>query len=158
MATVENTSVVGSKMPTTAAFIGGKTTEAGKKLIASLPLPASKVAPEEQLMLLGMAKDVEEAEIMLTGQVSGSHQPAMIYTAPEVDENPHAKNAFEDISDYTVQLYESIAAGHADPSVLKVINQTREFLENGVAPHKGIDDVDRLLMRKRYLMGTATDK
>merc|ERR1719498_20806 len=77
----------------------------------------------------------------------------MIYSAPEIDENPHAKNAYEDISDYTVQLYESIAAGHTDPSVLKVINQTRAFLEDGVAPHKGIDDVDRLLMRKRYLMG-----
>jgi hypothetical protein len=45
---------------------------------------------------------------------------ALIYSAPEEDENPHAKNAFEDIADATVQLYEAIAAGHSDPSVLKV--------------------------------------
>ena len=35
----------------------------------------------------------------------------------------------------------------------KVIEQTRAFLEAGQAPQRGIDDVDRLLMRKRYLMG-----
>ncbi len=35
----------------------------------------------------------------------------------------------------------------------QVIEQTRQFLEAGKAPQRGIDDVDRLLMRKRYLMG-----
>lgn len=34
-----------------------------------------------------------------------------------------------------------------------MIEQTRAFLESGAAPQRGIDDVDRLLMRKRYLMG-----
>ncbi len=121
-------------------------------LLKSLPMSTDEVSAEEQLMLLGYAKDEASAEKMLTGTNKRSHQ-TMIYKAPDIDENPHAENAFQDLSDATVQLYESIAAGHQDPSVLKVINETREFLENGKAPKKGIDDVDRLLMRKRYLMG-----
>lgn len=75
-------------------------------------------------MLLGMAEDEEAAQVMLgqtpKSRASNGEAAALIYSAPELDENPHAENAFQDIADATVQLYEAIAAGHSDPSVLKV--------------------------------------
>ena len=92
-------------------------------IIDALPMSTDEVSAEEQLMLLGMAEDEEAAQVML-GQTpksrSSNGEAALIYSAPELDENPHAENAFQDIADATVQLYEAIAAGHSDPSVLKV--------------------------------------
>ena len=49
-------------------------------------------------------------------------------------------------------MHEAIAAGHSDPAVLTVIQQTVAFFENGTAPLKGLDEIDRLLMRKRHML------
>ncbi len=45
-----------------------------------------------------------------------------------------------------------MAAGHTDPAVLSVIEHSIAFFERGVAPPKGLDEIDRLLMRKRNMM------
>lgn len=105
-----------------AVMIGGYSARA-QEIINQLPMPVDQVSAEEQLMLLGAAESEEEAQRILgldPTKQAGGEGGALIYSAPEEDENPHAKNAFEDIADATVQLYEAIAAGHSDPSVLKV--------------------------------------
>jgi len=100
---------------------GGYSPEA-QRIIDALPMSTDDVSAEEQLMLLGMAESEEAAQVMLgqSPRQNSGDSAALIYSAPEIDENPHAENAFQDIADATVQLYESIAAGHSDPSVLKV--------------------------------------
>ena len=70
----------------------------------------------------------------------------------QLEENPHADNAQQDLSDAAMQLQEAVAAGHTDPAVLSVINHSIAFFERGVAPPKGLDEIDRLLMRKRNMM------
>jgi hypothetical protein len=56
------------------------------------------------------------------------------------------------MADAALQLQEAIAAGHSDPAVLTVIAQTAAFFSNGSAPVKGLDEIDRLLMRKRHML------
>ncbi len=56
------------------------------------------------------------------------------------------------MADAVLQLHESIAAGHTDQAVRTVIEQAQAFLERGEAPPKGLDEIDRLLMRKRFML------
>ena len=56
------------------------------------------------------------------------------------------------MADAVLQMHEAIAAGHTDPAVRTVIAQTVAFFENGTAPLKGLDEIDRLLMRKRHML------
>jgi hypothetical protein len=51
-----------------------------------------------------------------------------------------------------LQLQESVAAGHTDPSVLKSINETKSFFLYGIQPKRGLDDIDKLMIRKRFMM------
>merc|ERR1712054_178756 len=68
--------------------------------------------------------------------------------------------AVEEMSDAMMQLQEAVAAAHTDPSILKVINQTKDFFLYGIQPTRGLDDVDKLMTRKRTLVeqcGNMTD-
>jgi len=120
-------------------------------LLQALPMSTDEATAEEQIMLMGWAKDENAASLILTGQ-SNAPQPAMLYTAPELDENPHAEGAIQNMADAVLQMHEAIAAGHTDPAVKTVIAQTVAFFENGTAPLKGLDEIDRLLMRKRHML------
>lgn len=63
-------------------------------IINALPMSTDEATAEEQIMLMGWARDENAASLMLTGQANAP-QPAMLYTAPELDENPHAENAIQ---------------------------------------------------------------
>ncbi len=64
------------------------------RLLQALPMPTDEATAEEQLVLMGYAKDEAGASLLLTGQAN-TPRPAMLYTAPELDENPHAENAIQ---------------------------------------------------------------
>lgn len=133
-------------------FMRSQTSDGYKKVLNALPMPEGDATAEEQLELLGYAEDTDAASLILTGKKDSGAQPIMLYTAQEIDENPNAEHAIQDMADAVLQLHESIAAGHTDPAVQTVIKQAREFLEQGVAPPKGLDEIDRLLMRKRFML------
>lgn len=134
-------------------FMRSQTSDGYKKVLNALPMPEGDASAEEQLELLGYAEDTAAASLILTGKKDSDTQaPVMLYTAQEIDENPNAEHAIQDMADAVLQLHESIAAGHTDPAVQTVIKQARDFLERGVAPPKGLDEIDRLLMRKRFML------
>ena len=58
-----------------------------------------------------------QASLILTGH---AEQPTPKLYTPEIEDNPHAENALQDLADVAMQLQEAIAAGHTDPGVLKV--------------------------------------
>ncbi len=122
--------------------------------VKGLPLPLEKASIEEQLMLLGYAKTEEEAALMAYGE-KGRKDPnktPQLYTALDPEEDERAMKAIEEMSDAMMQLQEAVAAAHTDPSVLKVINQTRDFFLYGIQPVRGLDAVDKLMTRKRTLV------
>jgi hypothetical protein len=120
-------------------------------IIKQLPYSVDMVPAEEQLMLLGHANTAEEASLILTGGRKSTIKP-QLYSAPDPEEDERAARAIEEMADLMQQLQESVAAGSSDPSVLKVINESTQFFENGVQPKRGLDAVDKLLMRKKTLM------
>jgi len=123
--------------------------------VKGLPLPLEQASVEEQLMLLGYAKTEEEAQIIAYGtkmQKKDKDKKPQLYSALDPEEDERAKKAIEEMSDAMVQLQESVAAAHTDPSVLKVINQTRDFFLYGIQPERGLDAVDKLMTRKRTLI------
>ena len=126
--------------------------QANARVIGSLPFSVEQVPAEEQLMLLGRASTEEEAQIMVYGHVRDSNKVAQLYTAPDPEEDERAAKAMEEMADAMVQLQEAVAAGHTDPSVLEVINETKSFFLHGVQPKRGLDAVDKFMMRKRTMM------
>ncbi len=135
--------------------------QANAQLIKSLPLPIDQVSAEEQLMLLGMASTAEEAALIVSGgRTPNQQEVGQLYTAPDPEEDERAAKAIEEMADAMLQLQEAVAAGPTDPSILKVINQSKDFFERGIQPTRGLDEVDKLLMRKNTLMqdcGNRTD-
>ena len=120
--------------------------------LSGLPFSTDMVSAEEQLMLMGRATTEEEAQVMIYGKVRDSGQVAQLYTAPDPEDDERAAKAMEEMADAMLQLQESVAAGHTDPSVLKTINETKSFFLHGIQPKRGLDDVDKLMIRKRFLM------
>jgi hypothetical protein len=123
--------------------------------VKGLPLPLEQASVEEQLMLLGYAKTEEEAQLIAYGtkvKKKDQDKKPQLYSALDPEEDERAKKAVEEMSDAMVQLQEAVAAAHTDPSVLKVINQTRDFFLYGIQPERGLDAVDKLMTRKRTLI------
>ena len=123
--------------------------------VKGLPLPLEQASVEEQLMLLGYAKTEEEAQLIAYGgkmKTRNKDEKPQLYSALDPEEDERAKKAMEEMSDAMMQLQEAVAAAHTDPSVLKVINQTRDFFLYGIQPKRGLDDVDKLMTRKRTLI------
>ena len=111
------------------------------------------VPAEEQLMLLGYASTEKEAQLILTGgRERDENVTPQLYSAPDPEEDERAARAIEEMADCMLQLQESVASGPTDPSILKVINESKAFFEFGVQPTRGLDAVDKLLMRKKTLM------
>jgi len=106
-------------------------------------------------MLLGYAKTEEEAALIAYGGRKKARDPnkaPQLYSALDPEEDERAKKAIEEMSDAMMQLQEAVAAAHTDPSVLKVINQTKDFFLYGIQPTRGLDDVDKLMTRKRTMV------
>jgi hypothetical protein len=102
--------------------------QANAQLIKSLPLPIDQVSAEEQLMLLGMASTAEEAALIVSGgRTPNQQEVGQLYTAPDPEEDERAAKAIEEMADAMLQLQEAVAAGPTDPSILKVINQSKDF-------------------------------
>ena len=102
-----------------------KKMSAANTLAAGLPLPEDVMSHQEQLLLLGLAKDNEEAEAMLKragAQVALSNAAAgggerreapTLYTAPDPNEDPEAKRAMEELAVLALQVQNVIASGTA---------------------------------------------
>merc|ERR1719421_2279816 len=123
--------------------------------VKGLPLSLEQASVEEQLMLLGYAKTEEEAALIAYGGKKKARDPnkaPQLYSALDPEEDERAKKAIEEMADAMMQLQESVAAAHTDPSVLKVINQTKDFFLYGIQPTRGLDDVDKLMTRKRTMV------
>jgi hypothetical protein len=131
--------------------------------VKGLPLSLDQASVEEQLMLLGYAKTEEEAALIAYGgkkKMRDKNKVPQLYTALDPEEDERAMKAVEEMSDAMMQLQEAVAAAHTDPSILKVINQTKDFFLYGIQPTRGLDDVDKLMTRKRTLVeqcGNMTD-
>jgi hypothetical protein len=123
--------------------------------VKGLPLSLDQASVEEQLMLLGYAKTEEEAALIAYGGRKKARDPnkaPQLYSALDPEEDERAKKAIEEMSDAMMQLQEAVAAAHTDPSVLRVINQTKDFFLYGIQPKRGLDDVDKLMTRKRTMV------
>ena len=120
--------------------------------LSGLPFSTDMVSAEEQLMLMGRASTEEEAQVMIYGAARDTTKVAQLYTAPDPEDDERAAKAMEEMADAMLQLQESVAAGHRDPSVLKTINETKAFFLHGIQPKRGLDDVDKLMIRKRFMM------
>jgi len=147
--------------------------------VAGLPFPTDQITAEEQLMLYnGLdAKFVfcvsslmlvswnhspwcvrcrSEAQLMVA-EVEGE-PAATLYSAPDPEEDERAKDAMDDLAAAVLQLQRSVGLGQVDNATLTVINKTKNFLEHGVMPWKGLDEVDQLLLRKLSILKQCGDE
>ena len=100
-------------------------------------------------MLLGEARDYEEASLMVFGKDGSERPPPQLYTAPDPTEDPEAQRVMEHLSSLAVQLQTSLAFGSDYCNATKaVINATRDFFQHGVLPRAGLDDLDQYLLKK----------
>lgn len=73
---------------------------------------------------------------------------AQLYAAPDPEDDERAQDAMNDLAKNVLQLQRSVAAGQVDNATLTVINKTKNFLQHGVMPWRGLDEIDQLLLRK----------
>ena len=98
------------RMWATRLHIFGDTAEEEKLLsaanqkIAGLPIPTDVMPAEEQLMLLGIARDNEEASLMVFGP-RGERPPPQLYSAPDPEEDPEAERAMEHLASLAGIVY-----------------------------------------------------
>mgnify|MGYP005993402829 CR=1 FL=1 len=125
---------------------------------------ATKVDSYEKLLLLhGGADSFEEAKAVVlseTNPAAAKYSPsgASLYTAiPIENDDDDADLARLQLSNAVLELQDAVAAGHDEVSVLKTINKTRAFFEHGVRPRPGMDPVDKMMKRKRDLLGDCGD-
>jgi hypothetical protein len=139
----------------TRLHIFGDTTEeekllsAANQMIAGLPIPVDVMPAEEQLMLLGMAKNSDEASLIVLGPQGGEQPKPQLYSAPDPSEDPEAERAMEHLAFLAVQLQNSLATGSDFCNATKVVlNETRDFFQYGVLPRPGLDELDQYLLKK----------
>lgn len=122
--------------------------------IAGLPVSTDVMPAEEQLMLLGMARDNDEASLMLFGEDINERPAPQLYTAPDPKEDPEAQRAMENLAFLAVQLQTSLTVGSDYCNATKtVINQTRDFFHHGILPKAGLDELDQYLLKKLGMIG-----
>ena len=137
-------------------------------LIRQLPVSTETIDPETQLMMLGMAADIEEATEMIKkaapkksdGDIAGpivataldgsseAVRP-QLYDAPDPEEDDMAKMQMERLAMLAAQTQRSVLMGNAVYNATQeVVNQTQAFFQDGILPPVGLDALDRLLMKK----------
>lgn len=115
--------------------------------IAGLPIPVDQMPAEEQLMLLGLAKDSDEAALMVMGP--GERPPPQLYSAPDPTEDPEAEKAMEELALLAAQAQNVISSGNIFLNATRtVLNYTRNFFLHGVLPPSGLDELDDFLLKK----------
>lgn len=69
--------------------------------------------------------------------------------APDPDEDPEAQKAMEHLATLAAQVYSVISTGNVVNNATRaVLNQTRQFFQNGVMPQAGLDELDDFLLKK----------
>ena len=124
-----------------------KLLSSANSLIAGLPVPTDVIPAEEQLMLLGVARDNDEAAIMVSGP--RNRPPPQLYSAPDPTEDPEAQRAMEHLASLAAQLQSSILSGIVFENATDIVlNETRLFFQYGVLPQAGLDELDQYLLKK----------
>jgi len=129
------------------------------KAIAGLPLSEDQMPAEEQLMLLGLARDSNEAALILSGNgnnpdsgasaAAADRPPPQLYSAPDPEEDHEAQRGMENLALLAVQAQNVISSGNAVLNATQaVLNQTKDFFVHGVLPKAGLDDLDMFLLKK----------
>ncbi|KAK3247894.1 hypothetical protein CYMTET_42624 [Cymbomonas tetramitiformis] len=126
---------------------------------------------QEEQDMLAPAEDPHTLEwpgmgaIALSNEVSAVQMySANLFSGGDGDANILAKDASKSLARAAVQLQESVAATtlqqSSDPSIISALNATKNFFFYGMAPVKGLDELDRVLVRKMEMMercGTHDD-
>ena len=116
-------------------------------IAAGLPVSTDVMPAEEQLMLLGLAQDNEQAALMISG--NRERVAPQLYSAPDPSEDPEAQKAMEHLATLALQVQNVIVNGNLGLNATKlVINQTREFFQHGIMPAPGLDPLDDFLLKK----------
>lgn len=80
-------------------------------MLAGLPIPVDQMPAEEQLMLLGIAKDTDEAALMVHGPAEDRPLPHL-YAASDPEEDPDAKRAMEQLAYFALQVQNVLNSGN----------------------------------------------
>eukprot|EP01039_Chlorochromonas_danica_P003198 gene3198-3501_t len=117
-------------------------------IIAGLPIPVDQMPAEEQLMLLGLARDNIEASVMAAGG-GAARPPPQLYSAPDPTEDYEADRAMQHLATLAVQAQRAVAANNLALNATRaVMNRTRDFFQHGVLPMAGLDELDHFLLKK----------
>lgn len=118
------------------------------QMIAGLPIPVDQMPAEEQLMLLGIAKDNIQAALIASGP-NGAGPPPQLYNAPDPEEDHEADRAMQNLATLAVQAQRTVSSGNTGMNVTQaVLNHTRNFFVHGVLPMAGLDELDNFLLKK----------
>lgn len=72
-----------------------------------------------------------------------------MFIAPDPEEDPEAQKAMEHLATLAAQVYSVISTGNVVNNATRaVLNQTRQFFQNGVMPQAGLDELDDFLLKK----------
>lgn len=123
------------------------------RAIAGLPLSTDDMPAEEQLMLLGYARDSVEAALIVSGKPFNSNgeapPPPQLYSAPDPEDDWEAQRGMENLALLAVQAQNVISSGNVMLNATEfVLNQTRDFFVHGVLPGAGLDELDHFLLKK----------
>lgn len=123
-----------------------KKLSAANQLLAGLPVSTDDIPAEDQLMLLGIAQNNDEAMAMVAGS---NRPPPQLYSAPDPEEDPEAQRAMENLATLAAQVHMVVSTGNIIGNATRaVLNQTREFFQHGVIPKAGLDELDDFILKK----------
>uniref|UniRef100_A0A7S1CJE0 Rubisco LSMT substrate-binding domain-containing protein n=1 Tax=Bicosoecida sp. CB-2014 TaxID=1486930 RepID=A0A7S1CJE0_9STRA len=125
-------------------------------IYAGLPLGQDSATAEEQLELLRGVSE-HDAQVMVLGD--HAMESAQLYAAPDFEDDPRLEDAANDLAASVDQLRAAVAAGIKENATASVVNKTQNFLKHGVMPYRGLDELDKLILRKLALLkacGNAT--
>ncbi len=126
-----------------------KLMSAANHIIAGLPIPVDQMPAEEQLMLMGVARDGKDAAMIVAGGGDRERPLPQLYSAPDPTEDPEAQRAMENLATLAVQAQTVISSGNMLLNATQaVLNHTRDFFQHGVLPMAGLDELDEFLLKK----------
>ena len=102
---------------------------------------------------MGVARDAQEAQLMVQGPRSVNAPPPQLYSAPDPEEDPEARRNMESLAILAAQSQAAISSGNTVLNATKaVINATKNFFLHGAMPAAGLDDLDNFLLKKIGLL------